>query len=119
MAEMTLADADLEKFTPERPMTICDPACGSGILLLAAASVLPREFIDQGRVAFFGVDINPTCVKMARLNMMMYGLYHPLSFLKKTQELTQEEMGMFPEPYKQQIQQTLLLEQRGEREASL
>lgn len=112
MAEMTLKDANLEKFTPERPMTICDPACGSGILLLAAASVLPREFIDQGRVAFFGVDINPTCVKMVRLNMMIYGLYRPMSFFKPTQELTREEIAMFPEPYQQQIYQTLLMEQQ-------
>jgi len=107
MADLTIGTPDWEQYTPQRPMTICDPACGSGIMLLAAASTLPREFIDQGRVAFYGMDIDPTCVKMARLNMGLYGLDRPTGFVKSTNELTKHEINRLPEPYKKQVQQTL------------
>jgi len=56
------------------PFRICDPCCGSGVLLLAAASQIPRWLIDIHWVEFYGVDINHTAVQMARLNMRLYGL---------------------------------------------
>ena len=43
-------------------------------IVLAAASVCPRWAIDYNVVRFFGQDIDRTCVKMARVNMMLYGL---------------------------------------------
>jgi len=107
MADLTIGTPELEQYTPQRPMTICDPACGSGVMLLAAASSLPRDFIDEGRVAFYGMDIDPTCIKMARLNMGLYGLDRPLGFVKPTNELTKDEINKLPEPYKRQVQQAL------------
>ncbi len=107
MAEMIIGEPDLKTYTPQRPMTICDPCVGSGILLLAAASVLPRSFIDEGRVLFYGMDIDETCVKMACLNASLYGLDRPSGFVKPTQELTEKEIQRIPEPYKTQVQQTL------------
>ena len=56
------------------PLTVCDPACGSGVTLLAAASACPRWALDYNVVRFFGQDIDRTCVKMAQVNMMLYGL---------------------------------------------
>ncbi len=113
MASITIGTPDLETYTPQRPMTICDPCCGSGVMLLAAASVLPRGFIDESRVAFYGMDIDLTCVKMARLNMGLYGLDRPMGFVKPTQDLTEDEINKLPEPYKEKVQQTLFdLEQK-------
>lgn len=107
MAQITIGTPDLSAYTQQRPMTICDPACGSGVMLLAGAAVLPRSFIDEGRAVFYGCDIDATCVKMAQLNVNLYGLAHPAGFLKPTQELTPQELGRFPEPYQEQVQQTL------------
>lgn len=107
MAEMVIGTPNLDQYTAQHPMTICDPACGSGIMLLAAAAVLPRTCIDQGRVAFYGMDIDETCVRMARLNIGLYGLNHPVGFVKATNTLTADEINRIPEPYKKQVQQTL------------
>ena len=68
------------------PFTICDPACGSGIMLLAAARSIPRGLIDLGMIQFYGIDIDPICVEMARLNMRLYGLI-PLGIQPATLEL--------------------------------
>ncbi len=108
MAKMVIGEPDTSKYTPEQPMTICDPACGSGIMLLTAAAILPRQMIDEGRVAFYGCDIDSTCVQMAKLNMWLYGLIHPFGFVKPTQELTPKEIARFPEPHKTKIEQMLL-----------
>lgn len=47
--------------------TVSDPACGSGRMLLAFASVHPIAY-------FFGVDIDIFCAKMTVLNLMLNGL---------------------------------------------
>ena len=59
---------------PFEPVTVHDPACGSGALLLAAATRFPRWMLTRGLVQFSGVDIDATCVTMARINMRLYGL---------------------------------------------
>jgi type I restriction-modification system DNA methylase subunit len=107
MAAVTMDTTNLSQYTVERPMTICDPACGSGILLLAAASVLPRDFIDEGRVEFYGMDLDKTCVDMAKLNLTLYGLVRQKGFVKTLNSLTQNEINRIPEPYKGHVQQTL------------
>jgi hypothetical protein len=52
------------------PIRIVDICCGSGVMLLAAAKQFPRWAIDSGLVQFYGVDIDPLCVEMCRLNML-------------------------------------------------
>ena len=51
-----------------------DCCCGSGVIFLAAASTLPQWMVQLGLVQFYGADIDETCVKMARLNCMLYGM---------------------------------------------
>ena len=56
------------------PVTVMDCCCGSGVMFLAAASCLPQWMVQLGLVQFYGMDIDETCVKMARLNCYLYGL---------------------------------------------
>lgn len=67
---MALAD----NYAHLEPITINDPACGSGIMLLAAASYCPQWALDYAVVRLYGQDIDRQCVQMARCNMMLYGL---------------------------------------------
>ncbi len=41
---------------------------------MAAASTLPQWMVQLGLVQFYGADIDMMCVKMARLNCMLYGM---------------------------------------------
>jgi type I restriction-modification system DNA methylase subunit len=56
------------------PVTVMDPCVGSGVMLLAAASAIPRHYTALGLVQYCGVDIDPLCVQMTRINTMLYGL---------------------------------------------
>ena len=55
-------------------MTVCDPACGGGATLIAAAGVMHRDGIDyQRRVVFYGTDLDKLCVHMCFVQMCMIG----------------------------------------------
>lgn len=49
---------------------ILDPCCGSGRTLIASAKAFgPRHY-------YFGIDIDPMCVKMTALNLFLNGVFH-------------------------------------------
>jgi type I restriction-modification system DNA methylase subunit len=56
------------------PVSIYDPAVGSAVTLVAAASALPKYMSEWGLVEFKGQDIDATCCLLASINMMLYGL---------------------------------------------
>lgn len=57
-------------------VTVCDPACGSGVMLLAFASVVHAELGWAGvnQLKLYGQDIDERCVNMARIQIRMNGL---------------------------------------------
>lgn len=57
------------------PITVSDPCCGSGVMFLAAASCVPEWMTAYGLLRFDGIDIDAGCVRMARLNLKLYGLH--------------------------------------------
>lgn len=57
-----------------KPVTVYDPACGSGNMLLAHASLLPPWMNHIGAVLYYGQDIDPVCATMSKINMRLYGL---------------------------------------------
>ncbi len=61
MAQMALGDSDS---TDERK-TVCDPCCGSGRMLLAAAEIRPHY-------QFVGQDIDLACVRMTAINLALW-----------------------------------------------
>ncbi len=79
------------------PVTVLDPAVGSGIMLLAHASTMPRWMVTTGLVQYYGCDIDLTCVRMTRLNFKLYGLngHH----LKYALDLTPEDLTKLPQPH--------------------
>jgi len=79
------------------PVRVNDPAVGSVILLLAHASTLPSWMVQMGLVQYYGCDIDPLCVRMARVNFKLYGLN---GFgLKCALELSPAELALLPEPH--------------------
>lgn len=60
-----------EKETPEtKSLRILDPTCGSGRMLLASSR------INGPGHEYYGVDIDPTCIKMAALNLFLNGVWN-------------------------------------------
>lgn len=57
-----------------KPVTLCDPACGSGVMFIAQAACLPAWMTQLGLVQFYGQDIDVRCVRMTKINIMLYGL---------------------------------------------
>ena len=81
------------------PITIADPCLGSGVLLLAAAAMFPRWAIVTGCVQFYGMDIDPTCVQMARINFNLYGLSAGQVTVQNALTAPDAYMARYPEPY--------------------
>jgi hypothetical protein len=56
-----------------QPYTIADPCCGSGVMLVAAMSMLPAWLTAFGLVEFHATDIDPRCVKMVHISLLLHG----------------------------------------------
>ncbi len=67
-----MADAELRGHY--EPVTVNDPACGSGVMLLSMAAEVPPVALQLRLIEFSGTDISHTAVEMCKLNMRLYGL---------------------------------------------
>jgi len=56
------------------PVTVSDPALGSGRMLIAMAAECDRWAVENGLIEFFGQDIDERCVKMAKINFVLHGM---------------------------------------------
>lgn len=67
MSQLTRQERELPK---DRTITVNDPACGAGAMLLAFGKDL--SFEENGRVLFIAQDIDLHCCQMTALNLMFY-----------------------------------------------
>lgn len=77
MARMTFdRDSFLETVRERGTVSVCDPAVGSGVMLLAFAKVVHDAFGRNGtdRLRLYGNDIDIRCVNMSRIQLRMNGL---------------------------------------------
>jgi len=77
MARMQFCRDDFERTVAQKGVvTVCDPAVGSGVMLLAFAKVVHDEFGRKGtsKLQLYGTDIDQHCVLMCRIQLRMNGL---------------------------------------------
>lgn len=74
MAELQMADA--EKTLDTQPyVTVNDPCCGSGAMLLGYAGAIKRHKLDyQTKMRAVAVDIDLKCVHMAYIQTSLYNI---------------------------------------------
>ena len=70
MARMTLGD--MESLPADGPITVCEPACGAGAMILSVAQACPPEVRRRLRVT--AMDINRTACDMAFVNTTLWGV---------------------------------------------
>ena len=77
MAKMDFDPEAFKRLVEEKgEVTVCDPAVGSGVLLLAFAKIVNDTFGRWGtdQIRLYGQDIDPRCVNMCRIQLRMNGL---------------------------------------------
>lgn len=70
MASLTLGD--LDQLPHDRPITVLEPACGAGAMILALAKAVPAE--DRSRLRVTAIDINKTACDMCFINTTLWGI---------------------------------------------
>lgn len=70
MARMTLGD--MESLPPEGPISVCEPACGAGAMILSLAEACPPEVRRRLRVT--AIDISRTACDMTFINTTLWGV---------------------------------------------
>ena len=64
----------VEILRPWAGMTVYDPTCGSGGLLLAAVHYLERHGTDASSVKLYGQDKNPTAQAICMMSLILHGI---------------------------------------------
>ena len=68
MAKCSFDEA--QNASPDKPLKILEPACGSGRMLLACKK-------ERGTFhEYYAVDIDATCVKMTAINLFLSGMFY-------------------------------------------
>lgn len=70
MARMTLGD--MASLPAEGPITVCEPACGAGAMILSLAQACTPEVRRRLRVT--AIDVNRTACDMAFANTTLWGV---------------------------------------------
>jgi len=74
MAEMQFTDV-VELIEHQGFITVNDPCCGSGAMLIAFAQICKDKNVDyQRKVLFVGQDIDPVVVRMCYVQMSLLGM---------------------------------------------
>lgn len=69
MARITLAGQPLPE---DRPITVCEPACGAGAMILAVGAAVSHE--QRRRLRVTAIDINATACDMCFINTTLWGI---------------------------------------------
>jgi type I restriction enzyme M protein len=75
-----LIQAMVDVMRPKPPITICDPACGTGGFILAAYEYMKAQTNDKGELrrlaqkTFTGVDLVPEVVRLCAMNLYLHGI---------------------------------------------
>jgi type I restriction-modification system DNA methylase subunit len=70
MARITVGDTST--WPEEGPITVCEPACGAGAMILSLAQTCPPDVRRRLRVT--AIDINRTACDMAFINTTLWGV---------------------------------------------
>lgn len=70
MARLTLGETT--SLPKDRPITVCEPACGAGAMILAVGNAVSPEIRRRLRVT--AIDINRTACDMAFINTTLWGI---------------------------------------------
>ncbi|MDZ7703160.1 MAG: N-6 DNA methylase [Trueperaceae bacterium] len=85
-ARMAVEDMEAERLESGPAYTVCDPACGSGSLLLALRAQVAKKWGRRALayVQCYGQDIDHLCVTMTRIQLTMSNVPWMLSLLSAT-----------------------------------
>lgn len=61
---------------PKEGMSVCDPTCGTGGMLLECASYVKQSGGDPKKLILHGQEKNPDVWAMCKMNMLLHGLTH-------------------------------------------
>jgi len=61
---------------PEERMTICDPACGSGGMLIESIKYLKDHGMNPNNISIFGQEKNLNTWAIAKMNLLLHNVLH-------------------------------------------
>ena len=87
-----------EVLDPKLTETICDPACGSGIMLLAARCVIHKKYgwLASSRFGrnLYGIDINNCMAKMTKINLYLTDYVYMICVMQDVVSEAQEQANV-------------------------
>lgn len=86
MTNLTMDELDADRLRHGPSVPICDPACGSAVMLLAARAHIASSFGRRAlrTVRCYGQDIDPLCCTMANIQLAMSNVPWMLSLMHAT-----------------------------------
>lgn len=80
------------------PVIVYEPCIGSAVMMIAGMGLCERWMIDGRYIEWYGIDLDPVCVAMARLQMIglyganAYGMLCSLPFMLAEEDLPSQEL---------------------------